>query len=176
VITRTYKVDRIEQVNVAMDFLKGGAAERIGIRCLKQVLMTKPRTYMIKRTPLATRRRYDYYNRKDGKVTRTGHTSGSVKALRNAVQNNPVRDTSMPNSVTFGAHAPSTLEYAGYVHEAVKPREGQYWTEGMLGYGRGWTTQGTGNKYVTMAVEEYADYIPDAVNKLIDRELKGMSM
>jgi len=171
VIVRTVKVDDLHQVKVAMDYV-GRHAERIGMTCLKQVLMTKPRTQMIKRTPLATTRRYKWYNRKDGSRSVNGSfRPGTVKALRNAVQNNPVRETSERNAVTFGAHAPASLGYAGYVHEARKPREGQYWREGMHGHGRGWTTQGTGNKFVEKAVTDNQDYIPEAVNRLLDREL-----
>jgi len=173
VIVRTVKVDGLEQIKVAMDFVNGNA-EEIGMRCLKQVLMTKPRTQMIKRTPLATTRRYKYYNRKDGKRSvNASFRSGSVKALRNAVQNNPVRDTNDRNAVTFGAHATASVPYARYLHETKKPREGHYWHERMWGYGRGWTTQGTGNNFVQKAVVDNQDYIPEAMNKLLDRELRG---
>ena len=89
-IVRTVKVDGLEQIKVAMDFVNGNA-EEIGMRCLKQVLMTKPRTQMIKRTPLATTRRYKYYNRKDGgRSVNASFRSGNVKALRNAVQNTQI--------------------------------------------------------------------------------------
>jgi len=173
VITRHYRVNDVGEVQVAMDFAQKGVEEQ-GIVCLKQVLMTKPRRDMIRRTPLATPRRWDWYIRKDGKRTRTGHTSGTSKALRNAVQNDPVRDApGRKNTVTFGAHATATLGYAPYVHEALKPREGEYWSEGMYGYGRGWTTQNTGNKFVTRAVEDNADYIPEAVNKRLDELLRA---
>lgn len=176
-ITREYKVNNVGQVNIAFQHLGNGAMARIAKNSLKQVLMTKPRTTMIKRTPLATKRRYDYYNRKDGKVTRTKHMSGGVKALRNAVQQNPVMDVpGNPNQVSFGAHATATLDYAPYVHEAIKPREGEYWHERMWGYGRGWTTHDTGNNFVTRAVEEHADYIPEATTRLMDRTLKGMGL
>lgn len=172
-ITRHYRVNDVGEVQVAMDFAQKGV-EGQGIVCLKQVLMTNPRRDMIRRTPLATPRRWDWYIRKDGKRTRTGHTSGTSKALRNAVQNDPVRDApGRKNTVTFGAHATATLGYAPYVHEALKPREGEYWTEGMYGYGRGWTTQNTGNKFVTRAVEDNADYIPEAVNKRLDEILRA---
>lgn len=171
-ITRTVRIEDIEEIRVYMDFAKDGIHERIGMNALKKTLMAQPLTAMIKRTPLANKTRYDYYNRKDGSVTRTGHSSGSVKALRNAVQNNPVRETDRPNCVTFGAHANATLDYAPYVHEALKPKEGEYWRRGMLGYGRGWTTQSTGNRFVTRAVEQYADWIPETVCNVMDRDLK----
>lgn len=171
-IVRTVKVDDLVQVKVAMDYVNRHA-ERIGMSCLKQVLMTRPRTQMIRRTPLATTRRYKWYNRKDGRRTvNASFRPGTVKALRNAVQNSPVRETNDRSTVTFGAHAPASLGYAGYVHEARKPREGQYWHERMWGYGRGWTTQGTGNRFVEKAVTDNQDYIPAEMNKLLDRELR----
>ena len=123
---------------------------------------------------MATKRRYDYYNRKDGTVTRTGHTSGTAGALRNAVKNDIVRDVAdAEHAVTFGLHATATVGYGGYVHEMTNPREGQYWQEGMRGYGRGWTTRETGNKFVEKIVTDYADYIPEKVGKLLDEFLAG---
>lgn len=172
-IVRTVKVDGLEEIKVAMDFV-GQNAEEIGMRCLKLVLMEKPRNEMIRRTPLARTKRYKYYNRKDGKRSlNASFKSGNVKALRNAVQNNPVRETSERNAVTFGAHATASVPYARYLHETRKPREGQYWQEGMHGYGRGWTEPGTGNRFVRKPVVDNQDYIPAKMNKLLDRELWG---
>ena len=171
-IVRTVKVDGLEQIKVAMDFVNGNA-ERLGMQILKQTLMEKPRNEMIKRTPLATKTRYKYYNRKDGKRSlNASFKSGNVKALRNAVQNNPVRETNDRNAVTFGAHATASVPYARYLHETRKPREGQYWQEGMLGYGKGWTTQGTGNRFVRKPVVDNQDYIPETVSRKLDEELR----
>lgn len=170
-ITREYKVDGLPEISVHMDFANQALQEQ-GIRFLKQVLLTKPRTAVIKRTPLATPARYDWYVRKDGKKTRTKHMSGGSKALRNAVTNDIVRDVSgAKSSVTFGAHATATLDYAPYVHEAMKPKEGEYWQEEMYGYGRGWTTPNTGNRFVEKSVVDHADYIPNKVNELLDKYL-----
>lgn len=44
----------------------------------------------------------------------------------------------------------SDVPYAGYVHEADKPAEGDYWTPGSVG---GWSTPGTGNKYIEDVVD-----------------------
>lgn len=169
-ITRTVRVGRMEEIKMALDRVPG-LLDSQALDCLEVVLRSQPRTMMLKRTPLATTPRYNNYNRKDGKVThKKGGVTGTVKALRNAVQNDPIHRVDS-RTLTFGAHAEGVLDYAGYVHEARKPREGQYWRQGMLGYGSGWTTPGTGNQYVTRAVEHYADWIPERLAEQIDRKL-----
>lgn len=169
-ITRTVKVGSMEEIKVSMAKVPG-IMDSEALDCLEVVLRSQPRTMMLKRTPRATARRYDWYNRKDGKRSRTGHTSGTAGALRNAVANDPIHRVDNM-SLTFGAHAEGVLDYAGYVHEARKPREGEYWHERMWGYGRGWTTKDTGNQYVTRAVEHYADWIPEKLTVQIDKRLK----
>ena len=181
-ITRRYRVDKLPEITVAMDYLNQyGGFERIGVNALKQVLMTRPRTAVLKRTPLATAERYDNYVRKDGTKHQIRHNSGAYGALHRAVNTDLVRSVSdAKNAVTFGVHATGTLDYAGYVHEATKPKEGQYWHAGMYGFGRGWTT-GTrniqsGNKYIEKPVVDNADYIPEKTTELIDEKLKEMSL
>jgi|GEM_PF-5839511 len=171
-ITRQYKVDGLPEISVHMDFVNQALQEQ-GIRFLKQALMSNPRTDMRERTPLATPARYNNYYRKDGKVThKKGGASGTSKSLRNAVMHDCMRDVSgAKNSVTFGYHATASLGYGGYVHEALKPKEGEYWQEGMYGYGHGWTTDRTGNKYVEKSVVKNADWIPSKVNELLDKYL-----
>lgn len=50
----------------------------------------------------------------------------------------------------------SSLAYAAKVHEARNPREGQYWSPAG---GKGWTTPGTGNRYLSRPAEECAGRI-----------------
>ena len=45
----------------------------------------------------------------------------------------------------------SDVPYAGRMHETEIPAEGDYWTPGNGGYG--WSTQGTGNKYIDRTVD-----------------------
>ncbi len=170
-ITRTVKVGSMEEIKVSMAKVPG-IMDSQALDCLEMVLRSQPSKEVWKRTPLATARRYDWYNRKDGKRSRTGHVSGNTGALRNTVANNHITRRVNNMTLTFGSHAEGKLDYAGYVHEARKPREGQYWHEGMRGYGRGWTTKDTGNQYVTRAVEHYADWIPEKLTVQIDKRLK----
>jgi len=169
VITRTVRVGSMEEIHVTMQRLPAEFMP-MALDSLETVLRSQPRTMVLKRTPLATKARYDFYIRKDGKATRTGHSSGTAGALRNAVKNEPIRRVN-GTTLTFGAHAEGVLDYAGYVHEAIKPREGEYWKAGMPGRGKGWTTHDTGNKFVTRAVEHYADWIPEKTTNELDRRL-----
>ena len=174
-ITRTVRVGSFEEIEIHINEVYGDNGERFtaqAIKSLKKVLLSQPTTALWERTPLATARRYDYYVRKDGKRKKIAHKSGSIGALRNAVRKDPVRDAGR-HSVTFGAHATATLDYAPYVHEAVKPAEGEYWSMGMPGRGHGWTTQGTGNRFVTRSVEAHADWIPEKLTQQMDKDLSG---
>jgi len=169
-ITRRYRIDNMGEIRIAMDFASHEIL-RIGMESLATVLMIKPRTDMRNRTPLATSTRYDNYTRKNGERVRVSKgTYGAYGNLRKAALTDPVRKVNA-NTLTFGAHANGAVEYAAYVHEARKPREGQYWNQGMYGRGKGWTTHRTGNKFVQRAVESNADYIPKQTNILIDRKL-----
>ena len=174
-ITRRYRIDDMGEIRIAMDFASR-EMQRVGMESLATVLMTKPRTDMRNRTPLATKERYDYSVHKDGRRVRVSKgTYGAYGNLRKAALTDPVRKVNA-NTLSFGAHANGAVEYAAYVHEARKPREGQYWNQGMYGRGRGWTTHHTGNKFVQRAVEGNADYIPEQTNILIDRKLsEGMA-
>jgi len=135
---------------------------------LYNVMSSRPRSQMLKRTPRATVRRYQNFIRKDGKKTKTVYR-GVVGTLHRAAENG-VRVNG--DVVEFGVRASSELDYAEYVHEAVKPADGEYWAQGSRGYGRGWTTRGTGAKFVQRPLEENADFIPEALTKLIDKRLE----
>jgi hypothetical protein len=58
----------------------------------------------------------------------------------------------------------SDVPYAGRMHETDKPPEGDYWTPGNGGHG--WSTQGTGNKYIEDIVkpERMAQAMADRLN------------
>ena len=45
----------------------------------------------------------------------------------------------------------SDVPYAGRMHETDVPAEGDYWTPGNGGFG--WSTQGTGNRYIERIVD-----------------------
>ena len=168
-ITRQYRIDDMGEIHITMDFAP--EFTKIGMDCLSMVLMTKPLTDMRNRTPLATLERYDYYVHKDGERVRTRKGRyGEYGNLRKAAIRDPVRKVN-ENTLTFGAYANGKVPYVSYVHEAIKPREGSYWQMGMLGRGRGWTTPGTGNRFVSRAVENNADYIAEKTVEQFDLRL-----
>ncbi len=165
-ITRVVHIDDIGDIAVAMS--KAPEVFRDAVRLdLYNVMTSRPKTAMLKRTPVATTRRYQIYKRKDGKITQLRYR-GTVGSMHRSAENG-VRVNG--DVLEFGVRATSNLTYAQYVHERTVPGEGEYWSEGSHGLGRGWTTKGTGNKFVQRPVEEYADYIPEALTKLIDKRL-----
>lgn len=166
-------------------------------KLLFDVLSSRPRTQMIKRTPLATTRRYTryytgesfntYYTDKDGNKKRhkfrldkqnmavyrkvNPNVAGKVNMLRSSVEVGGVH-TDTAGRVDFGVRANSFIPYARRVHETKKPAEGEYWQPGQRGFGHGWTTKGTGNKYVERAVRDNAKWIPETFTKQLDKRLK----
>lgn len=64
----------------------------------------------------------------------------------------------------------SSIAYAEKVHEAKHPREGQYWTPNG---GRGWTTPGTGNKYLSRPAEECAGRIARELARNLSAAIEG---
>lgn len=64
----------------------------------------------------------------------------------------------------------SSIAYAEKVHETKHPREGQYWTPNG---GRGWTTPGTGNKYLSRPAEECAGRIARELAKNLSAAIEG---
>lgn len=66
----------------------------------------------------------------------------------------------------------SDLDYAEKVHEAQFPREGQYWTPNSDR--GGWTTRGTGNKYLERPAEDCADELAELVADHLEEALRGM--
>ncbi len=168
-ISRTIRMDTLNDIEVAMSRAPVVFQDEAS-KILFQVLMTKPRSEMIKRTPMATTRRWTNYIGADGKSHRVNRTAaGKVKALRNAVSNGVKVSTT--GEVEFGVRANAQIPYAYYVHEAKKPGEGEYWTGGR-GFGRGWTTLGTGNKYVQKPVDDNREWIPKTLTDRLDRELR----
>lgn len=65
----------------------------------------------------------------------------------------------------------SDLDYAERMHEAQFPREGQYWTPNG---GKGWTTKGTGNKFLERPAENCADELAEIVADHLEEALRGM--
>lgn len=55
--------------------------------------------------------------------------------------------------------------YAPFVHEAVKPAEGEYWQKGA---DRGWTVRGTGNRFLAKPIEECNATIVKNLERLIE--------
>lgn len=64
----------------------------------------------------------------------------------------------------------SSISYAEKVHEARSPREGQYWSPGE---GRGWTTPGTGAKYLSRPAEECAGRIARELARNLSSAIEG---
>jgi len=58
----------------------------------------------------------------------------------------------------------SDVPYAGRMHETDRPAEGEYWTPGNGGFG--WSTPGTGNKYIEriVDVQRMAQAMADRLN------------
>ena len=58
----------------------------------------------------------------------------------------------------------SSVPYAGYVHETENPAEGEYWDHSKKG--KGWSTPGTGNKYIEDVVDaqRMAEAMADRMN------------
>ena len=58
----------------------------------------------------------------------------------------------------------SDVPYAGRMHETEVPAEGDYWTPGNGGFG--WSTTGTGNKYIEDIVDaqRMAEAMADRIN------------
>lgn len=58
----------------------------------------------------------------------------------------------------------SDVPYAGRMHETEIPAEGDYWTPGNGGFG--WSTTGTGNKYIESVVDanRMAEAMADRMN------------
>ncbi len=58
----------------------------------------------------------------------------------------------------------SDVPYAGRMHETETPAEGDYWTPGNGGFG--WSTTGTGNKYIEDVVDaqRMAEAMADRMN------------
>lgn len=64
----------------------------------------------------------------------------------------------------------SSVGYAEKVHEARKPADGHYWTPGERG---GWTTPGTGSKYLSRPAEECAGRIARELAKNLSAAIEG---
>lgn len=64
----------------------------------------------------------------------------------------------------------STVPYASFVHNAEKPRPGAYWDGSRRG--GGWSTPGTGPRYLDEPLEKYEDRMKKAVTDGIDGVLK----
>lgn len=167
---RIITVENLSSVQTALASFPGYMAER-GPQRLYQVVNIRPMNQVKKRTPLATKRRYKFYVKPNGKKVEVNPTvAGSTGMLRRSLG---VRVKGM--SVQIGTIHGEVI-YAHRIHETKNPREGQYWTEGMRGFGRGWTTKNTGNKFIEKPVRDSAEYVPRKLTELIDRDLKEMRL
>lgn len=63
----------------------------------------------------------------------------------------------------------SSIKYAAKVHDTKYPTEGQYWAPG----GKGWTTPGTGNKFLSRPAEQYAGAIARELAKNLSAAIEG---
>lgn len=66
----------------------------------------------------------------------------------------------------------SDLDYAEKMHEAQFPREGQYWTPNSDR--GGWTTKGTGNRFLERPAENCADELAEIVADHLEEALRRM--
>ena len=67
----------------------------------------------------------------------------------------------------------SSVPYAARMHEAEKPREGEYWTPGKK---TGWSAARTGNKYLEKPYRDLEDRIIEELGYQLDRELKARGL
>lgn len=122
-------------------------------------LRGKPKEMIFKKTPLSNVTRYRY------RTTTVTHRKG--EQYKNMIPGNLRRafDIETKGKVTsIGYRASAKLPYANYQHERLDPNP-QYWSPAT---GRGWTTPGTGNKFVQGPLEELADFIPEEMGKFAD--------
>ena len=67
----------------------------------------------------------------------------------------------------------SSVPYAARMHEAKKPREGEYWTPGE---DSGWSASRTGNRYLDKPHEELQDKILKEFVKGVDQRLRNLGL
>lgn len=77
-----------------------------------------------------------------------------------------------PNGV--GVVISSSVAYAAYVHEAIKPREGEYWN-GTPGTG-GWSKQGSGAHYLDLAFRASEEDIMEQFLKNLEAQLRNLGL
>lgn len=163
--THTITVSSIDEFQAKLSNLPK-AVEQIP-NCVFKALNGQPRTDTLRETPLATVRRYAYNYSKNSKGKMVGHrktgesqkfVSGTVNQLRTSFK----IEIEGPESVTFGHYAP----YAEYVHEAKKPLPGEYWEPGAKG---GWTTKGTGQKFIEKNLKKHDEKIADDTVRFLDQ-------
>lgn len=185
-ISRTIPIGTLNEIEVAMQkapiIFKDDAT-----KALHRTLSDKPLNEAKHRVPLATTKRYTYYYIKEGAHTRSKshkdsklgmryvrvnrNAAGSTGTLKNTVIAGGVR-TASTGVVEFGIRANANIPYARRIHDTRKPAEGEYWQPGQYGFGHGWTTKGTGNKYIERPVKNNAKWIPNHLVKEIDKILK----
>lgn len=131
-------------------------------KSVRLALNGMPRKKIFERTPLSNYTRYRY------RTTTARHRKGEVYArvvpgtLRKGFA------IKVEGSVTsIGYKEGRGLQYADYQHERYDP-EPHYWSPGSKG---GWTTPGTGTKFVEGPLTELKDWIPAEVDKDINRRL-----
>lgn len=164
-VTRTVAVESLNDFQAKMANLPK-ALEQIP-NCVFKALNGPPRTETLRTTPLATVNRYAYnwapdkngvYHRKRKKGNGQAFVSGTVNQLRTSFK----IEIENAENVTFGHYAP----YAEYVHEMKNPQPGEYWTPES---GKGWTTKGTGQKFIENSLKKYDEQIADDTVRFLDQ-------
>lgn len=158
------QIQNIGQFAEKMKILETEATE-ILVQSVYDAINGQPRTEMIRRVPLATIRRYNRTYDKSGKEIKSlrkkrNKTTGAMGQLKRSLRLERKAD-----EVRISANTP----YALAVHEAKKPVEGHYWEPGKKG---GWTTKGTGNKFIEKPLKNHKTDIDEWTSKGIEKRLR----
>ncbi len=158
-------IGSVEQFAEKMNILKSEAAE-IFQQSLYDSLNGQVSTEMKRRIPLATIRRYNRTYDKSGKEIKSkrkkkNKTTGNMGSLRKSFR----LEIKGTEEINIGTTAP----YSNFVHERKKPVEGHYWEAGKDG---GWTTKGTGNKFIEKPLNDHKSDIHEWIKKGIDKRLR----
>lgn len=165
-MTTTYvNINSLQEFQDRMDVLGQNAEDYIQ-KAMYDALNGNVRSAIIKMTPLATTRRYAYnYDSKGNQTRKKGKgqkkVAGNVGTLRKSFR----LEIKGTDEIQIGHSAP----YAGYVHDTKKPLMGDYWEPGKKG---GWTTKGTGPKYVESIISDAADVIPENAVRSLDKRMQ----
>ena len=125
---------------------------------------------VIERTPQSLYTRYK--GRRDG--MRYGQQRLLKSILPSGTSAGPGDFTRLYGKGSVTVAVGSNLEYAVYVHEAVKPAEGEMYAIGTRG--PGWSKPGSGNKYLDRPWDETEEATFRELERNLDAALKALGV